>query len=230
VQTMSASSVSGAATSEFCGICGTAFHRDPCSLVLGCRTRSTKLSVLISGNILSALIEEASRDTDCVEGLLLGNILSKTFADISDSDEKKVTVSTSIGIVEFLSFRGRAPQSIFDSTVASSTIGVFSVRRDAVNQPSFRDVIAARKLFERRFQLHRPPGYDTQQYYSQRTVVIIIINIPDRSIPSWIMQMQYSGFVINDSNWSPVKIPIEVVSLLPENPFDFKSLTLHSSV
>lgn len=95
-------------------------------------------------------------------------------------------------------------------------VGVFSVRRDALEQPSFRDVVAARKLAAKR---GRPCD-----------AVIVVINIPERGQdPSWIISMHYSCFAL-DGNGSPRKIDLEVLSLVPENPFNFKSLLLHSTV
>ena len=151
----------------------------------------------------------------CIEGVLIGTVRVISSSEISDTEEDKLTLSTCIGITEFLSYRGRAPLRHHQQQQPEE-VGVFSVRRDVLEQPSFRDVVAARKIAAKQGR--------------SRAVVIVVINVPERGPdPSWIVSMHYSCFALSKSG-SPYKIDLEVLSLAPENPFNFKSLLLHSSV
>ena len=173
--------------------------------------------VVISGAVLSLLIEEMSyNDGGHIEGLLFGREIRKTESDCSDSDENKVKVLITIGIIRFLSFRGRKQQG-FDYDVSCANrndiIGVFSLRRDNYELPSVRDMIFARSISQMNSIIRNP--------------IILIVNTSRVSnTTSWLLGLQYSCF-ISSSTKGPEKLPIDVLSIATDGVFTFKSQSVY---
>lgn len=186
------------------------------------------VEVIITGQLLASLIDEATRGRS--RGLLFGTELSRQYINISDSQDEVSTLQLAMRIVNYVAINltpsfwtnNKINIPFIDKVCHSNTLskhhcilGSFSIVNTGILYPSFRDVELLKTLRQK----------------DNLPKIVIIINIPKSTVPSsWIFGGQYQSYLLPRDSNQLVSVSITVPSLTRELQTDLRDVSCHHNV